>query len=76
MSVSSPSTVSRIPSLSSSISVASGIPSLSKSPTIVTVTTQEVSLSPHANPGVLPIDLNWYPFRDAGVLEISSVSAS
>ena len=76
MSVSSPSTVSKIPSLSSSRSVASGIPSLSKSPTTVTVTTHDVSLSPQTNPGVLPIDLNWYPLSDAGVSEISSESLS
>ena len=76
MSVSSPSMLSSIPSLSSSRSVASGIPSLSKSPTTVTVTTQDVSLSPQTNPGVLPIDLNWYPLSNAGVSEISKVSAS
>ena len=76
MSVSSPSTVSKIPSLSSSRSVASGIPSLSKSPTTVTVTTHDVSFSPQTNPGVLPIDLNWYPLSDAGVSEISSESLS
>ena len=68
--------LSSIPSLSSSRSVASGIPSLSKSPTTVTVTTHDVSFSPQTNPGVLPIDLNWYPLSDAGVSEISNESAS
>ena len=76
MSVFSPSMLSSIPSLSSSRSVASGIPSLSKSPTTVTVTTHDVSFSPQTNPGVLPIDLNWYPLSDAGVSEISNESLS
>ena len=35
-----------------------------------------MSFSPQTNPGVLPIDLNWYPLSDAGVSEISSESLS
>ena len=74
MSVSSPSTESNIPSLSSSTSVSSGIPSLSLSPTTVTVTAHVVSLSPHTKPGVLAIALYWYPVKALTIFSITKVS--